>query len=757
MIGFRLFPALVLAWVALVHPSLSLAQLGDKKGEIQIPRVPKDKIPPAPPLSPEEALARFQLAPGFRIEMVASEPMVENPIIIQFDADGRLWVVELRSYMPTADGLGETNATSRISILEDTDGDGRIDRKKVFLDHLVLPRALLLINGGALVCEPPQLWFYPNQNDTPGPRVLVAADFAKEADPALGPRMNLEHSGCSLLLAMDNWIYCLHHAYRYRWWQGKWQREPTIQRVQWGLAQDDFGRLFYTSNSDQLRGDLIPSHYFVGQAPKQKLPGVSLAMARNQITWPSRVNPGVNRGYEPGVLRSDGTLEKFTAACGTAIYRGDRFPSDFYGNAFTCEPAGNLVRCNVLTEHDGAVTAENAYEREHKEFLSSSDELFRPVNLAAGPDGALYVADMYHGIIQHHAYVTSYLRAQAEERGLQHVVSKGRIWRIVPQANVTRPTPALLSRAESSALINYLTHPNGWWRDAAQRLLIERGDHSVAPALHKLLVSEAGPASRLHALWTLEGLNQVTPALLEEILNDRSPKVRAGAVRLSEGFLTSSNTDGATNRLFERLLALASDASSEVQAQVGLTLGSLGPQLKITSALQQLASNGTSPLAREVAGFSLGRLQTNAPSAPPAVASRPARPLTDEETRRFEAGKQMYEAVCLACHQVHGLGQPGLAPPLVETEWIKGSDDRLIRIVLNGVRGPIKVKNDTFELDMPSLGVLDDDQIAAVLTYVRREWGHTFDPVSPAKVKKVREETASREEAWTMPDLLKVP
>jgi putative membrane-bound dehydrogenase-like protein len=749
MIGLR---TLITLAGALAWQGLAVAQQGDRKGETQVERVPREKIPPAPPLPPQEALRQFQLAPGFRVELVASEPLVENPVVLQFDPDGRLWVVEMRSYMPTADGVGETNPISRISILEDANQDGLMDKRKVFLADLVLPRALLLIHGGALVCEPPNLWFYPNQNDTAGPRELVSSDFAKEADPSLGARMNVEHGGSSLLLNLDNWIYCLHHPYRYRRQQGKWQRELSPQRAQWGLAQDDFGRLFFTANSDHLRGDLIPAHYFSGYAGKLKVPGLGVQIATNQTVWPSRVNPGVNRGYEAGVLRPDGTLQRFTAAGGTVIYRGDLFPPDFYGNAFVCEPAGNFVRRDVLTEQDGLVRAQNPYHQ--TEFLTSRDELFRPVNVACGPDGALYIADMYHGIIQHRVYVTSYLRAQAESRGLPQVFNRGRIWRVVPQP--TRELKALsprLAQASTSNLVAHLTHPNGWWRDVAQRLLLDRADPASLPALRQLAASEAGPVARLHALWTLEGLGQLTPADLETALREPAPKLRAGAVRLAEPFLTRSRAEPAVAKLYERMLQLADEPSAELQIQVALTLSLLWPDPRAKAAIARLAQNGTSSLARELAAFNLARLE---PNQTPTAAPAKARPLTEEEQRRFESGKTMYEATCLACHQVHGLGQPGIAPPLVDTEWVKGSDSRLIRIVLNGLRGPIKVKGETFELDMPSLGVLDDDQIAAVLTYIRREWGHTFEPVTPAQVKKVREETANREDAWTMEDLLKV-
>ncbi len=149
---------------------------------------------------------------------------------------------------------------------------------------------------------------------------------------------------------------------------------------------------------------------------------------------------------------------------------------------------------------------------------------------------------------------------------------------------------------------------------------------------------------------------------------------------------------------------------------------------------------------------------TNVPSAAGTVATRSeGRPLTADEKKRFEAGRTMFEATCLACHQQNGLGQPGLAPPLVGSEWVSGPPARLIRIVLHGLRGPIKVKGESYELEMPALGVLDDEQIASALTFVRREWGHNFDPVDPAMVKKVRDETASREDAWTQLDLLKIP
>ena len=207
-------------------------------------------------------------------------------------------------------------------------------------------------------------------------------------------------------------------------------------------------------------------------------------MASDQTVWPGRVNPGVNRGYQKGQLRENGTLRTFTCACGPVIYRGDQFPDEFYGNAFLCEPTGNLVRRNVLTETGNIIAATNAYDK--SEFMTSSDERFRPVNLSNGPDGALYVVDIHRGIIQHRIYLTSYLRGQAADRGLEAPVDRGRIYRVVAQGSPRSGNQPSLSTATSTELVDRLAHPNGWWRDTAQRLLVERGDRSSVAPLARL-------------------------------------------------------------------------------------------------------------------------------------------------------------------------------------------------------------------------------------------------------------------------------
>src|SRR5256885_12650682 len=406
------------------------AQQGDPGDETQTPRVPRELIPSAPPLPPEQALKSFKVQSGFRIELVAAEPLVHNPIQIAFDPEGRLWVLEMRGYMPNIEGKGEFEKVGSVAVLEDTDGDGKMDKRTVFLDGLLMPRAQALVRGGALVAEPPNLWFCRDTNDDLrcDEKTLVASDYATEDDPKLGARASPEHASNGLLRALDNWIYSANHTTRFRNTEGAWQREPTIFRGQWGISQDDFGRLFYNSNEDPLRADFVPSTYLGRNPHYRSAAGVNVQLYDDKAVWPVRVNPGVNRGYRPGQLRPDGTLATFTAACAPLVYRGENFPREFEGNVFVCEPTGNLIN-RYLVEGEGvSFRAKNACDK--AAFLASSDERFRPVNLNNGPDGCLYIVDLYHGILEHRLYITSYLRQQILDRGLDQHTGLGRIYQI---------------------------------------------------------------------------------------------------------------------------------------------------------------------------------------------------------------------------------------------------------------------------------------------------------------------------------------
>src|SRR5690606_36658039 len=242
-----------------------------------------------------------------------------------------------------------------------------------------------------------------------------------------------------------------------------------------------------------------------------------------------------------GMIDMEEKLRKFTAACGPVIYRGEKFPEDYIGNAFVCEPSANLVQRNIVYENGPAVVAEQAYE--NQEFLASTDERFRPVSLYNGPDGNLYLVDMYRGVIQHKTYLTEYLRDQITSRGLEKPLGMGRIYRIKYKENwwealkgkFVEPANLSLTKATDKELVGYLSHPNGWWRDNAQRLLVERNNTAIIPEILGLLKEKTNKNNnQIHALWTLEGMGVYSPEVIRMGVHSKDPKVVANALRIGE-------------------------------------------------------------------------------------------------------------------------------------------------------------------------------------------------------------------------------
>lgn len=813
------------------------AQDGGKTAAVPPSLVPDELIPEAPALSPEEQLKTFQVASGFRVELVASEPLVGDPIFAQFGPDGRLWVVEMRGYMPDIEGNHEDEPVGRVVILSDSDGDGRFDESTVFLDTLIMPRYVLPVGDGALVGEPPKLWYCPDKDGDgkADEKIEVAGDAGAQTIPGRPELANPEHGANSPLWALDNWIYFAEYAARFRWrGNGVFERGLTSTRGQYGLSQDDYGRLHYNYNSGHLITDMTPAHYRLRNPHFPKAGGVAVPPV-NQAVWPIRVTPGTNRAYIPENM--DGhKLKNFTAACSPWIYRGDLFPEEFLGNAFACEPALHLIKRDILGMEEGKLVAREAYEK--KEFLASTDERFRPVSLTTGPDGALYVIDFYRGIIQHRISLSPYLEKYIEEQDLVEPRGLGRIWRVVPENATLRPAPTL-AELPPVELVPFLAHANSWQRETAQRLLVEKGGDAVLPSLEALARGDSAPG-RLHALWTLDGLGKTSRAVLEPALTDDDAHVRNAAVRIAETFFATEQHEAVLAKL---IAVSATESDPQVQLQLALTLGEAkdpaadlamaamaerlprhrhlagaicsgvhGRELELLrhclgtrtgrSLVAGLAGcvaaernpervielfalfDETDPAYRKtgLAGFAAnaddfvrrpvelgerpslldeagtekiaGMLTWPGKPLPPGY--EPPRPLTADEQARFDMGKILYAGVCAGCHQPNGAGLNGIAPPLIDSEWVTGSPDRLSRIVLHGVRGYITVKGRRYQLDMPPLGALGDEPIAAVLTYLRREWGHGADPISPDFVKKVREKEAARTDSWTEKELLKI-
>ncbi|MFO1438096.1 MAG: PVC-type heme-binding CxxCH protein [Verrucomicrobiaceae bacterium] len=764
----------------------------------------KFKLPPPAPLSPEEAMKSFAVEKGFRIELVASEPMIESPVAMSFDDQGRLYVCEMRGYMHDLNGAGEKEATGRVSLLEDTDGDGRMDKATAFLDKVVMPRAVMAVNGGALIAVPPNLFFC---KDTDGDGVadvkeVVATDFG-----TLGGQP--EHMANSPVWAMDNSIWFAGYSSRLKLRGGTWMKDVGLGRGQWGLCQDDHGRLYFNYNSDMLRADLLPTEAFARNPLLRNATSINTKLAADQTLYPAHPTPGVNRGYDAKTLSADGKLQRPTATCGALIYRGDAFPSAYRGNAFVPEPGANLVKRFTMSETDGLVKATNTAKG--SEFLTSTDERFRPVNACNGPDGALYLVDMYRGIIQHQSFLTHYLIANIQARKLEQPFNMGRIWRIVPEGSTAKPVKV-------SKDAKLLTHANGWVRDTAQRLIVESADASAVPALKELLQNES-PIAREHALWTLDGLAAITPDLVKTALTDPSEHVRAAAARvaprdyvfdlaaekhplvlanlaiktINEAALAPLLVTHGKNALireaaltglrgkeaaFAKTLAQTpSDGSKAVIGALAELIALAGKAGPIADMLD-LASN--SPENRDTILKGLAKTDSKSktvklvwleqsppklklpadlekrlvwPGKPGAPAPPVIKPLTESQTALFEKGKTIYTTLCAACHQPHGFGLDGLAPPLVDSEWVLGKTDVLARIVMHGLAGPVKVSGRTYNLAMPPLPQLTDEDIAGVLTYIRREWEHTASAVETKTVTKIREQDKGRMMMWTETEL----
>jgi len=570
--AIRCWGALLLGAVALVSPAR--AQFGDRGDEAKRLLSSEIQVPAAPVLSPTEALRSFVLPPQFRIELVAAEPLVQDPVMMTFDARGRMWVAELSGYnipefvtqLPVY--LDRSRPVpkppkGRVVVLEDTDGDGKMDRRTVYWDDMDVPRAIGFVGDWVLIGDPPRLWV---TRDRDGDGVM---DEKISLDDNYGTFSNVEGSPNGLLWGRDNWLYNASYVWRWRMKaNGEWEREPVPAVGQWGITQDDYGRMFFNSNSDQLRGNLVPSHTIGGLDRRTGLHGVNIQVATDQSTFPVRPTPGVNRGYAGGQshVRETGKLPAFTAASAPVIYRGTNFPPSFVGNAFVPEPAGNLVKRNLLLESDGRLIAQPAYA--NAEFLGSTDERFRPVFLSNGPDGALYIVDYYRGILEGYEFITTYLREQILQRGLnQPLWGLGRIYRIVYTGRPLGPRPDFAG-ADAAAMLRLLTDENGWTRDMAQRHIVDSRSSVYVQGLRDLLAHADQARDRVSALWCLEGLGALSGPDLEMACADANARVRVSALQAAYPRLH----DATGQQLLQQLAARVATEEPLVLAHLALAL-----------------------------------------------------------------------------------------------------------------------------------------------------------------------------------------
>ncbi len=722
------------------------------EGEVSTPIHWQD-LKDSPVLTPQESLNAFELEDGFSIELVASEPMIHDPVVIEFDPEGNLWVIEMMGYMPNIDGTLENVPNGTIKMLRDTDGDGTMDQSEIIIDSLILPRALKLINDGILYAEPPNLWFSKLDNGQVSSKILVDSTYASDG--------NVEHQPNGLLLGLDNWIYSAKSSKRYRLIDNHWVIEKTEFRGQWGISQTDDGLLVYNTNSNQLRGDLIAPSNIIRNPGIRRSKTTNIELVSNQKVYPIRPNTGVNRGYTPGLLDSLGRLTSFTAACGPLIYAGNTFPLAYEGNGFVAEPSGNLIKRNTLRMEGNRIVGSQAGEIE---FLASHDERFRPVNLHTGPDGNMYVVDMYRGVIQHITYLTNYLKNEIQSRNLDAPIGLGRIYRIRP--NEDRDNSAYNFNSDEG-LISALGHPNRWVRLTAQRLLIGKGEE-IGAGVFDMIFTSAQDIQKIHGIWVLEGIGKMNVAYFN-YSDEYSARVLKHIVRATRSNMSTDNyTQYQTT--YERLIEL-DDPS--LTLEIALAIGDLKSYDKAAMfeiAAKILNKNPADEIIHEALLSSMHHMENIIPKellehegfadiVSTSLKNKKPVVLTGVQGR---GSKGLYDAHCMTCHGADGAGIQTLGPPLVNSEWVNGDKDILISIVLVGLEGPIHVNNVYYQTpdiapSMPGIQFtesLGNSNVAPIINYIRTHWGNDASPVHENDIQKMRLELKDRVTPFTENELI---
>ncbi|HZR21230.1 MAG TPA: PVC-type heme-binding CxxCH protein [Verrucomicrobiae bacterium] len=520
----------------------------------------------AGPQSTAEALASFHLAPGFKIELVASEPQVIDPVAFDWGPDGKLWVVEMRDYPLGMDGRGKPGGVVRV--LEDTRGDGRYDKSTVFMDGIGFPNGIMPWGKGVLVSAAPDI-FYAEDTDGDGRadvRRLLFTGFREG---------NQQHRVNGFEYGLDSWIYAANggsggvvrsvadnqelnlrgHDLRFRPDDGKMELQPGA--TQFGRHRDDWGDWFGNDNSHWLWHYYLPERYL---ARNPHLAVASLSRMLASYSNSTRLFPASRPQQR---FNWPNALFEVTSACSANPYRDDLFGPEFETSVFICEPANNVIHREVLEADGVSYVSRRAPAETNSEFLASADNWCRPVMVKTGPDGALYFADMYRLVIEHPEYFPDELKQRPDLRAGE---DKGRIYRIYPAGARLRPIRRL-DQLSTPELVAALDSPNGWQRDTVQRLLVQGHKMDAAEGLKLLAERAAGPKVRLQALSTLAGLEALDERTLLSALGDAHWAVRRQALVLSESRF------GQSPGLNSRLLGLQSDPDVRVRYQLAFSLG----------------------------------------------------------------------------------------------------------------------------------------------------------------------------------------
>jgi putative membrane-bound dehydrogenase-like protein len=526
----------------------------------------------------EDLLATFSLPDEFQLELFAAEPLIADPVDMEIDEDGRVYVVEMHGYPLDTEGSG------KIKILKDTNDDGYPDTSIAFADKLILPTSIMRWKNGLLVTDAPDVIYLEDTNgdDVADIRKVLITGFA---------RSNPQHNLNSPLYGLDNWIYLGHessvHTVQYENLFGDRGKEiryaddpqaPTLpqnangrgtrfkpdthqlemlsSRTQYGHSFDAVGRYFLVSNSNHIYQEAIPQRYLERNPDLLGIPTMAFIPEHGNA---AEVYPATTHA-EHQLLTDVGV---FTSACGITVYQGALFPEQYSQVSFVAEPVHNLVHVDKVENNGPIQKASRMFEG--KEFLTSTDPWFRPVNFYVGPDGALYIVDYYRKIIEHPEWMSDEVNNSGE---LYEGTDKGRIYRIVPKQKSKGPDfmgRKLLDKSNADALIKNLASPNYWWRINAQRLLVDAKPVSAVPSLENVINESSIEVEQIHALWTLHGMDALRNEILLKALSTKNTGLLLNALRIAENRMNDP-------RIEDALIILPSQ-NTEIIFQLLLSLG----------------------------------------------------------------------------------------------------------------------------------------------------------------------------------------
>ncbi|MGB5553673.1 MAG: c-type cytochrome [Flavobacteriaceae bacterium] len=695
---------------------------------------------PVLPLYPTEEAKRFILPEGYKIEPILTEPQIEQPGAIAFDGNGRMYVLELRTYMLNADSEGELEPVSRISRWEDVDNDGIYEKGSVFVDGLIFPRFVLPYGKDCILAMESDADIVYKYTDTTGDGKADKKEFFTDKYGRAG---NVEHQQAFMYYNMDNWLYSTYNAFRVKETPNGVVRENTgYNRAQWGVTHDDDGKLWFLGGASGLPSQFqFPVHYGNFVYENDYAEGF-------EEPWGEPIKIGDLQEGMDRVREDHGGPKRVTGAAGNDIYRGDRLPKELYGQLFYGEPVARIVRQVNPVVTEGLTTLHNAFQDQKSEFLKSTDPLFRPVDMTTAPDGTLYITDMYHGIIQegNWAQKGTYLRAKIEQYQLDKVIQLGRIWRITHESKERDKTRPRMFEETPAELVKHLLHPNGWWRDTAQKLIVLSQDRSIAPQLEALVKQRKNLLARFHALWSLEGLGMLKPAMVDDLFKDPEPRMRIQAIRASESLYKSGKKS-----LGNAYLSLVGDPNVDVAIQAMLTaniLKVLSLDTKIEAVLKTNKAKGIQTIGAQIVNPPETRKWWEIPGSD----------ISESQKQLLQQGQIIFNELCVQCHGNDGMGTPvgdGLvmAPPLAGSVRVSAHPEYSIKTIMYGLEGPIEGKSYTAGI-MVGNKEQSDEWIASIASYIRTNLSNEATLVSAQDVAKVRSETNQRRTAYRFDELM---